>query len=54
MELSGHSPFIVFEDADLEKVTDIAIFAKFRNNGRNVYLQADFIYIQVERMILLN
>ena len=34
MELSGHSPFIVFEDADLEKVTDIAIFAKFRNNGQ--------------------
>ena len=34
MELSGHSPFIVFEDADIEKVTDIAIFAKFRNNGQ--------------------
>ena len=34
MELSGHSPFIVFEDVDLEKVTDIAIFAKFRNNGQ--------------------
>ena len=34
MELSGHSPFIVFEDADLEKVTDIAIHAKFRNNGQ--------------------
>ena len=34
MELSGHSPFIVFEDADLDKVTDIAIFAKFRNNGQ--------------------
>ena len=34
MELSGHSPFIVFEDVDLEKVTDIAIFSKFRNNGQ--------------------
>ena len=34
MELSGHSPFIVFDDADIEKVTDIAIFAKFRNNGQ--------------------
>ncbi len=34
MELSGHSPFIVFEDADLEKVTDMAIHAKFRNNGQ--------------------
>ena len=34
MELSGHSPFIVFDDVDLEKVTDLAIFAKFRNNGQ--------------------
>ena len=34
MELSGHSPFIVFEDADLDKVTDMAIHAKFRNNGQ--------------------
>ncbi len=34
MELSGHSPFIVFDDVDLNKVTDIAIFAKFRNNGQ--------------------
>jgi len=34
MELSGHSPFIVFDDVDLDKVTDMAIFAKFRNNGQ--------------------
>ena len=34
MELSGHSPFIVFEDVDIDKVTDVAIFAKFRNNGQ--------------------
>ena len=34
MELSGHSPFIVFDDADLNKATDIAIAAKFRNNGQ--------------------
>ena len=33
MELSGHS-FIVFDDVDLDKVTDMAIFAKFRNNGQ--------------------
>ena len=33
MELSGHSPFIVFDDVDLNKVTDMAITAKFRNNG---------------------
>ena len=34
MELSGHSPFIVFDDVNIDKVTDIAIFAKFRNNGQ--------------------
>ncbi len=34
MELSGHSPFIVFDDVDLNKVTDMAIAAKFRNNGQ--------------------
>ena len=34
MELSGHSPFIVFDDVDLNKVTDIAITSKFRNNGQ--------------------
>ena len=34
MELSGHSPFIVFDDVDLNEVTDMAISAKFRNNGQ--------------------
>ena len=34
MELSGHSPFIVFDDADVQKATDMAISAKFRNNGQ--------------------
>ena len=34
MELSGHAPFIVHEDADIEKATDIAMAAKYRNNGQ--------------------
>ena len=34
MELSGHSPFIVFDDVDIQKVADMAIAAKFRNNGQ--------------------
>jgi succinate-semialdehyde dehydrogenase / glutarate-semialdehyde dehydrogenase len=34
MELSGHAPFIVHEDADIEKATDIAMGAKYRNNGQ--------------------
>ncbi len=34
MELSGHSPFIVFDDADIKKAADMAVAAKFRNNGQ--------------------
>ncbi len=34
MELSGHSPFIVFDDVNINQVTDMAITAKFRNNGQ--------------------
>ncbi len=34
MELSGHAPFIVFDDVDIKKVADMAIAAKFRNNGQ--------------------
>ncbi|MFL2886979.1 MAG: NAD-dependent succinate-semialdehyde dehydrogenase [Candidatus Pelagibacter sp.] len=45
MELSGHSPFIVFDDADLNKATDIAIASKFRNNGQ-VCISPNRFYIQ--------
>ena len=45
MELSGHSPFIVFEDADIKKATDMAIAAKFRNNGQ-VCISPNRFYIQ--------
>jgi len=34
MELSGHAPFIVHEDANVEKAIDIAMAAKYRNNGQ--------------------
>jgi len=34
MELSGHAPFVVFDDANIEKVTDIAMACKYRNNGQ--------------------
>ncbi|MFV0433791.1 MAG: NAD-dependent succinate-semialdehyde dehydrogenase [Leucobacter sp.] len=34
MELGGNAPFIVFEDADLDKTVDAAILAKFRNIGQ--------------------
>ena len=48
MELSGHSPFIVFKDADIKKATDMAIAAKFRNNGQ-VCISPNRFYIQEEK-----
>src|SRR5580700_2918642 len=33
MELGGKSPFIVFEDADLSRALDAALFMVFSNNG---------------------
>ena len=34
MELSGHAPFIVYGDANVEKAVDMAMSAKYRNNGQ--------------------
>lgn len=34
MELGGHAPFIVFDDADIEKAARGAIWTKFRNAGQ--------------------
>ncbi len=48
MELSGHSPFIVFDDVDMNKVADMAITAKFRNNGQ-VCISPNRFYIQETR-----
>jgi succinate-semialdehyde dehydrogenase/glutarate-semialdehyde dehydrogenase len=45
MELSGHSPFIVFEDSDIDRVADMAVTAKFRNNGQ-VCIAPNRFYIQ--------
>ena len=33
MELGGNAPFVVFEDADLDKAVDGAMLAKMRNGG---------------------
>lgn len=34
MELGGNAPFLVFEDADIDKAVDGAMIAKFRNIGQ--------------------
>jgi succinate-semialdehyde dehydrogenase/glutarate-semialdehyde dehydrogenase len=34
MELGGNAPFVIFEDADLDKAVDGAMQAKFRNIGQ--------------------
>ena len=34
MELGGNAPFVVFDDADLDKAVDGAMAAKFRNIGQ--------------------
>ena len=33
MELGGNAPFLVFEDADIDKAVDGAMLAKMRNIG---------------------
>jgi succinate-semialdehyde dehydrogenase/glutarate-semialdehyde dehydrogenase len=45
MELGGHAPFIVFEDAELDKAVDACIISKFRNAGQTC-ICANRIYVQ--------
>jgi len=45
MELGGNAPFIVFDDADLDKAVAGAIASKFRNSGQTCVC-ANRIYVQ--------
>ncbi len=46
MELGGHAPFVVFDDADLDAAVEGAVASKFRNSGQTcicmnrLYVQA--------------
>lgn len=44
LELGGHAPFIVFEDADFDKAVEGAIAAKFQTGGQDC-LAANRIYV---------
>ncbi|MGH8329975.1 MAG: aldehyde dehydrogenase family protein, partial [Pseudomonas sp.] len=45
LELGGNAPFIVFDDADLDKAVEGAISSKYRNNGQTCVC-ANRLYIQ--------
>jgi aspartate-semialdehyde dehydrogenase len=45
MELGGHAPLIIFDDADLDRAVDIAINAKFATSGQDC-LAANRIFVQ--------
>lgn len=59
LELGGHAPFIVFEDADLDAAVEGAMITKFRNTGQSciasnrIYVQSsiysDFLELLVEK-----
>ncbi|MGE0099888.1 MAG: 5-carboxymethyl-2-hydroxymuconate semialdehyde dehydrogenase [Hydrogenophaga sp.] len=64
MELGGKSPFVIFDDADLDRALDAAVFMIFSNNGerctagsrilvqQNIY--ADFVQKFTERARRIN
>ena len=56
MELGGNAPFIVFDDADLDRAVEGALVAKYRNSGQTCvcanrfYVQAGIYDAFVERL----
>lgn len=57
LELGGNAPFIVFEDADLEKAVQGALAAKYRNAGQTCisvnrfYVHDSLYHAFVERLV---
>ena len=56
LELGGNAPFLVFDDADLERAVDGAVASKFRNNGQtcvctNRFYVQDGVYDEFARRL---
>ena len=47
LELGGHAPVLVFDDADLRGAVDQVMMAKFRNTGQSC-IAANRVYVQQE------
>ena len=45
LELGGHSPYVIFEDADLDLAADQIVVSKFRNSGQTCVC-ANRAYVQ--------
>ncbi len=45
LELGGNAPFIVFDDADIDKAVEGALIAKFRNAGQTCVCASTSFYI---------
>ncbi|MBO8157571.1 MAG: NAD-dependent succinate-semialdehyde dehydrogenase [Bacillaceae bacterium] len=45
LELGGHAPIVVFEDADLDLAADLALASKFRNSGQTC-ICANRLFVQ--------